>query len=161
MSDNTAANMLVDHLGGPEAVTQFFRDMGDTASRLDRREPELNTFSPGDPRDTSTPATMADTLRHLLLGGALTGASSRQLSDWMSHGGVTGKLLRAEAPADWQISDKSGSGSHTRNIIAMLRPEGRAPWIVTIFISDTDEDFATRDAALQELSAAVMAVIRE
>tara|TARA_R110002020_G_scaffold435300_1_gene645467 strand:- start:9371 stop:9505 length:135 start_codon:yes stop_codon:yes gene_type:complete len=39
--------------------------------------------------------------------------------------------------------------------------EGRAPWIVTIFISDTDEDFATRDAALQELSAAVMAVIRE
>ena len=28
-SDNVAANILIAHLGGPEAVTQFFRRVGD------------------------------------------------------------------------------------------------------------------------------------
>ncbi|UWQ74289.1 class A beta-lactamase [Leisingera sp. M658] len=161
MSDNTAANILIDRLGGPQAVTQFFRSIGDPISRLDRREPELNTFAPGDPRDTTTPAAMAATLEKLLLGNALSPASRDQLADWMSHGGVTGNLLRADAPADWQVLDKSGSGSHTRNIIAMVTPDKGAPWIITIFLSDADADFGTRNAALQELGGAAMAVIRD
>ncbi|KIC07475.1 beta-lactamase [Leisingera sp. ANG-M1] len=161
MSDNTATNILIDHLGGPQAVTQFFLSIGDPISRLDRPEPDLNTFAPGDPRDTTTPAAMAATLEKLLLGHALTAASRDLLTDWMSHGGVTGNLLRADAPAGWQVFDKSGSGSHTRNIIAMVTTDKGAPWITTIFLSDVDADFDTRNAALQELGSAVMAVIRD
>lgn len=159
MSDNTAANLLIDHLGGPQAITQFFRSTGDIESRLDRQEPELNTFAPGDPRDTTTPVASTDTLHTLLLGDALSDRSRKQLADWMSHGGVTGQLLRAEAPAEWQIYDKSGSGSHNRNLVVMVTPESRAPWVVTIFLSDVDEDFETRNAALQDISRAVTAVI--
>ncbi|MFV1570265.1 class A beta-lactamase [Phaeobacter sp. JH20_02] len=161
MSDNTAANILIDHLGGPQAVTQFFRSIGDPVSRLDRREPDLNAFVPGDPRDTTTPAAMSATLEKLLLGRALSPASRDQLADWMSHGGVTGNLLSADTPTDWQVFDKSGSGSHTRNIIAMVTPDKGAPWIITIFLSDADADFGTRNAALKELGGAVMAVIRD
>ncbi|QAX28194.1 class A beta-lactamase [Leisingera sp. NJS204] len=161
MSDNTATNILIDRLGGPQAVTRFFRGIGDPISRLDRREPGLNTFVPGDPRDTTTPAAMAVTLEKLLLGSALSPVSRDQLADWMSHGGVTGNLLRADASADWQVLDKSGSGSHTRNIIAMVTPGKGAPWIITIFLSDADADFDTRNAALQKLGSAVMAVIRD
>lgn len=29
MSDNVAANILIEHLGGPEAVTQFFHSVGE------------------------------------------------------------------------------------------------------------------------------------
>ena len=159
MSDNTAANMLIDHIGGPQAVTAYFRDIGDEISRLDRREPELNTFAPGDLRDTTTPAAMTGTLRRILLGDALTPASRDQLAEWMSFGGVTGALLRADAPEGWRILDKSGSGSHTRNLIAVVTPKDAAPWIATIFVSDVDADFATRNAALQEVGSAVMAVI--
>lgn len=160
MSDNTAANMLLDHIGGPQAVTAFFREIGDQTSRLDRREPDLNTFVPGDPRDTTTPAAMTETLRRLLLGDALSPGARAQLADWMSIGGVTGNLLRADAPDGWLVLDKSGSGSHTRNIIAVVIPEGRAPWIVTIFISDVDADFETRNAALRQVGSAVVSVIR-
>lgn len=160
MSDNTAANMLLDHIGGPQAVTAFFREIDDETSRLDRREPELNTFAPGDPRDTTTPAAMTDTLRRLLLGDALSPGARAQLADWMSIGGVTGALLRDDAPGGWRFLDKSGSGSHTRNIIGVVIPEGRAPWIVTIFISDVAADFESRNAALQQIGSAVMAVIR-
>lgn len=161
MSDNTAANLLLDHLGGPRAVTQFFRSTGDIESRLDRREPEMNTFAPDDPRDTTTPTAIARTVQNLLLGDALTETSRRQLAEWMVHGGVTGQLLRADAPAPWRIFDKSGSGSQTRNLIAMVAPEDRAPWIVAIFLSDMDEDFETRNAALQDIGRAVIAVIEE
>ena len=161
MSDNTATNMVIDHLGGPQAVTDFFRETGDEVSRLDRREPALNTFAPGDPRDTTTPRAMTETLRRVLLGDVLSPASRSQLAEWMRFGGVTQGLLRADAPEGWRILDKSGSGSHTRNIIALVTPEGADPWIVTLFISDVEADFATRNAALQEIGSAAMAVIAE
>ncbi|WHZ35054.1 class A beta-lactamase [Sagittula sp. MA-2] len=161
ISDNTAANLLIDRLGGPEAVTQAFRDSGDEVSRLDRLEPGLNAFAPGDPRDTTTPAAMSATLSRLLLGDVLTAESRDQLADWMSYGGVTGALLRRDAPESWQIFDKSGAGTHTRNIIAVVIPDDASPWIVTIFVSDTDVDFDTRNAALQEIGSAVMAVMAD
>ena len=59
VSDNAAANILLAPLGGPAALTQFMRDVGDRVTRLDRKEVELNTNLPGDPRDTTTPAAMA------------------------------------------------------------------------------------------------------
>lgn len=161
MSDNTAANLLIGRLGGPQEVTQFFRSIGDQVSRLDRREPDLNTFVPGDLRDTSTPAAMAAMLRAALLEDALSPASRSQLAEWMSHGSVTGALLRRDAPADWTILDKSGGGDQTRSLIALILPEGRAPWIAAIFLSDAETDFTTRNEALQELGAAIIEVIQE
>ncbi len=160
MSDNVAANILIAHLGGPEAVTQFFRSAGDITSRLDRLEPELNAFAPGDERDTTSPAAMSETLRVLLLGDVLSPEARGQLAGWMRHGGVTGALLRAEVGDDWLILDKSGSGSHTRNLVAVIQPEGEAPWIATLFVSDTDAEFEVRNGALKDLGRAVVAVVR-
>ncbi len=62
LSDNTAANLLMNMLGGPSAVTAYARSIGDREFRLDRWEPALNTAMPGDRRDTSTPAAMAQTV---------------------------------------------------------------------------------------------------
>lgn len=160
MSDNTAANLLVRRLGGPQEVTAFLRGIGDDVSRADRLEPELNIFTPNDPRDTTTPAAMTRDWRVLLLGDALTPSSRRQLAAWMSRGGVTGALLRAHAPENWQVADKSGAGERTRNIMAMVTPPGRAPWIVAIYLSDADTDFAARDKAVKEIGAAVMGVLK-
>lgn len=67
-SDNTAANVLLRRFGGPEAVTGFWRSIGDTVSRLDRYEPELNRTPPGTALDTTTPAAMAATVGKLVLG---------------------------------------------------------------------------------------------
>jgi beta-lactamase class A len=55
-SDGVAANLLVKRLGGPQAVTAKFREMGDTVTRLDRYEPNLGLVLSADTRDT-TPAT--------------------------------------------------------------------------------------------------------
>lgn len=159
MSDNTATNLLIDQIGGPQNVTAFLREIGDPVSRLDRREPELNSFSPGDPRDTTTPDAIASTMETLLIGDALTPKSRAQLVAWMSAGGVTGALIRASTPEGWRVADRSGSGDFNRNIAAMVTPPGEAPYFISIFLSDADADFNTRNAAVIALSEAVMQVV--
>jgi beta-lactamase class A len=57
-SDNTAANLLLDAIGGSAGLTNFARSVGDRAARLDRNEPDLNSAIPSDERDTTTPQSM-------------------------------------------------------------------------------------------------------
>ncbi len=162
MSDNTAANLLIDRLGGPQEVTTFLRGIGDEVTRLDRKEPHVNLFDPADPRDTTTPAAMLATWEALLLGDVLPGPARERLAGWMSQGGVTAELIRASTPPDWRVSDKSGSGEgFTRNLVAMISPTGDAPYLVAIYISDSPTDFDTRNEALIRIGAAVVEAIKD
>jgi beta-lactamase class A len=68
-SDNTAGNLLLDAIGGPSGLTNFVRSLGDNMTRLDRKEPELNSAIPGDERDTTTPAAICLDMQRLLLAG--------------------------------------------------------------------------------------------
>lgn len=45
LSDNTCANALLARVGGPSALTAFWRSIGDAVSRLDHNEPELNSWA--------------------------------------------------------------------------------------------------------------------
>ncbi|ETX26958.1 class A beta-lactamase [Roseivivax isoporae] len=159
MSDNAATNIVIDRLGGPQEVTTFLRGIGDEVTRLDRKEPDVNTFDPADPRDTTTPEAMTRTLEALLAGDALSAGSRARLTAWMTPGGVTGAHFRAHVPRDWRIADKSGAGDFTRNIVAMITPPGAEPYFVAIYLSGADADFETRNAAVIALSAAVVDVI--
>ncbi|MEE4298655.1 MAG: class A beta-lactamase [Pseudomonadales bacterium] len=161
LSDNTAANLLIARLGGPAAVTAFLRGLGDAHTRLDRMEPELNVWAEGDERDTTTPEAVLLTLELLLLGDALAPGGRAQLTDWMSRGSYTGAFLRAAAPPEWSIADKSGAGEVTRTLVALVSPPGRAPWLVAIFVSEAEVDFVTRNAAVASISAAVVAALRD
>ncbi|MFK7834838.1 MAG: class A beta-lactamase [Sulfitobacter sp.] len=161
-SDNTAANLLLNWLGGPPAVTAFLRAMGDETTRLDRVEPDLNTFAPGDPRDTTTPAAMVAVWRAMLLGPALITAHRTRLKHWMENGSVMQNLIRASTPSGWGIADKSGGGRHhTRNLVAMITPPGKAPYFAAIYVSDTPATWATRNAAVARIGAAIMDVIKQ
>jgi beta-lactamase class A len=108
-SDNTCANALLARFGGPPAVTAFWRSIGDTVSRLDHNEPELNRTPPGDPHDTTTPAAMAGNLRSLILEKALSPTSREQLTGWMLGCKTGDNRLRAGLPKDWRIGDKTGN----------------------------------------------------
>ena len=89
LSDNACANLLLASMGGPAALTDFWRATGDDVSRLDHNEPVLNRSRPGDPHDTTTPTAMAGNLRRFLLGKVLSPEIADQvaelddrLSDW-------------------------------------------------------------------------------
>jgi beta-lactamase class A len=159
-SDNTAANLLLTSIGGPPGVTQFARSIGDTVTRLDRTEPDLNESRDQDPRDTTSPVAMAVNLQRILLGTMLTAHSREQMVQWM-RGSVTGlERLRAKLPATWRAADKSGSnGSHTSNDIAVLWPPGRAPVIVTAYLTQCLGPESKREGMLAHIGELVRAAI--
>jgi beta-lactamase class A len=157
VSDNTAANAVLSAIGGPPAVTDFFRTLGDEVSRLDRNEPDLNESAPGDPRDTTTPAAAVADLNKLLIGDALKPAAREQLKQWMIDDAVAGALLRAALPSDWRIGDRSGAGEHgSRGIVAVLWPPDRAPIVTAIYIRDTTASLDARNAAIARIGAALV-----
>jgi beta-lactamase class A len=109
LSDNTCANALLARVGGPAALTAFWRSIGDGVSRLDHNEPELNRSPPGDPHDTTTPAAMAGNLRSLILGKVLSRDSRERLTGWMQACKTGDNRLRAGLPKGWRIGDKTGN----------------------------------------------------
>jgi beta-lactamase class A len=131
-SDNAAANILLAKLGGPQALTAFWRSMGDEISRLDRTEPKLNQMPPGELRDTTTPQAMATTLARMLYGGGLADGARDRLKGWM-HDTATGlRRVRAGLPEGWHAGDKTGTSTWPgmRSLyvdIGFIEPPGRAP----------------------------------
>ena len=127
-SDNTAANFLLRTLSGPSGVTRFARRLGDSLTNLTRSEPELNSALPGDARDTTTPAAMANDMRALLFGDALSPQARTKLEAWLVACRTGLNCIRAGVPPSWRVGDKTGSGSNgTRNDIAVAISPNRAP----------------------------------
>lgn len=157
-SDNTAANKVIEVLGGPSSVTGYLRTIGDKTTRLDRLEPDLNESQPGDMRDTTTPQAMAETIRKLLLGTALDPMARDQLTEWMIADDIAGSLLRAAIPADWRIADKTGGGGHgTRGIVAVIWPPKHEPVAVVIYLTETEASMEARNAAIADIGKAIVA----
>lgn len=141
MSDNTAGNALLKTIGGPAGLTRFARSLGDSMTRLDRTETELNEATPGDPRDTTTPNAMAANLKRLLLGDALLPEGRDQLAKWLIANKTGNSRLRAGLPQGWRVGDKTGAGEHgTTNDVAIVWPPERAPIIVAVYLTGASLD---------------------
>lgn len=145
-SDNTAANVLLKQIGGPQGFTAFARTLGDPLTRLDRTETSLNTAIPGDPRDTTTPEAMLADMRALLV-DPKAGPSMALLKEWMLGCQTASTKLRAGLPSTWRAGNKTGNGERgSTNDIAILWPPGRAPILVTSYYTGSTAAPEARDA---------------
>ena len=134
VSDNTCADLLLTSVGGPAALTRFWRGEGDEVTRLDHTEPRLNFSPPGDPSDTTTPAAMAGDLQRFLLGAALSAASRARLMGWMLNCQTGGALLRAGLPKGWKVADKTGNnGKDALGDIAVAWPATGRPVVICAY----------------------------
>jgi len=160
VSDNTAGNLLFDLLGGPPALdAALLEDAGDDVTEVVRREPDLNTADPGDSRDTTTPAALAETLGAYVLGDVLPRADRRLLDRVLRRTTTGDALIRAGVPRGWQVGNKTGSASYgTRNDVAVLRAPGRAPILLAVMTTHDEEDAATDDTLV---AAATRIVVDE
>ncbi len=158
LSDNTAANLILQSLGGLEPFNQFVKSLGDKQTRLDRFETELNTAIPGDPRDTTTPAAMSDNLQHILLGDVLSPASREQLIAWMRRNKTGDRRVRAGMQPGWTVGDKTGSGDYgTTNTIAIIWPPQGKPLLASIYLTRTKAPEDRRNAVLAEVGKIIVA----
>ncbi|MDC0662770.1 class A beta-lactamase [Marinobacter sp. SS21] len=160
-SDNTAANLLLETLGGPEGLTEFMRSVGDDVSRLDRYEPALNTNRPGDERDTTTPSAMVQTMQAVLLADTLSEPLKRLLHTWLI-GNTTGDTkLRAGLDPDWIVGDKTGAGERgASNDVAIVWPDEGGPILIAAYYTDSTLPAAARDAIHAEIGRRVAQTLR-
>lgn len=137
-SDNLCANLLMRRLGGPAALTRFWRDLGDATSRLDRYETALNRVEPGEQQDTTTPEAMARSAAAFLLGPVLTPSSRATLLGWTRATATGLKRIRAGLPMGWQAGDKTGTALFDDlpakvNDVAVAFPPGGNPLVITAY----------------------------
>lgn len=156
-SDNTAANLLLDAIGGPADLTNFARTLGDTMTRLDRKEPELNSAIAGDERDTTTPAAMCSDMQQLLLRDVLSESSRHQLEDWLRRNETGGSMIRAGVPKSWTVGDKTGRGANgATNDIAIVRPPGQRPIQIAVYSIGSTSSSDNRAATVAEATRLVV-----
>jgi beta-lactamase class A len=152
LSDNGAANLILNSLGGPTGVTGYARSLGDHVTRLDRRELALNQGTPGDPRDTTAPDATVANLQKWILGKALTPGSREKLEGWLVADQMGKARIRAGVPSGWRVGDKTGTGGHNAtNDIAVIWPPGRAPILVAAYSHTSPKPTAEIEAALADI----------
>ena len=148
VSDNSAANLLLRRIGGPAGLTAFIRRSGDRVTRLDRYEEALNTNLPGDPRDTTSPAAMADLARKLVLGDVLAEENKTRLQTWLKKSVPGADRLKAGLPVPWLVGHKTGTGARGAvNDVAVAWRSGKPPIVIACYLSGGTAEPPARFAA--------------
>jgi len=159
LSDNTAANLLLNTLGGPQGLTEYLRSLGDNTTRLDRIEPNLNSNLAEDPRDTTTPKAMLLTLKTILLGDTLSEASKQRLIHWLLGNQTGDDKIRAGVPETWLVGDKTGSGANgANNDVAIIWPDAGQPYLLIVYYSGSERSKNEKNAVIAKISQSVSKV---
>lgn len=149
-SDNTAGNLLLEALDGPQGFERELRALGDDVTDPERYEPELNQPPAGPTDDTSTPRALANGLKAYAVGDELQPGDRDQLNEWLEGNATGDRYVRAGVPVGWTVGDKTGyDGRGTRNDIAVVRPPGRAPLVLAV-LTRREESRPSDDALIAE-----------
>lgn len=161
-SDNIAANLLLQRLGGPAGFTRRLRELGDDTTRLDRIEPAMNLVIGDDERDTTSPAAMARTVGDIFTSARwLKPDAIATLRGWTMATKTGSRRLRAGLPSDWPAGDKTGTGlapgmPDRTNDVAIIWPPGRAALVIVAYYEgkgmDSEQMPAADEAVLAEVA---------
>lgn len=157
LSDNTAANLILERIGGPAAFTAVLRRAGDTVTRLDRIEPELNENAPGDERDTTSPIAMATSAAAYVFGDRLRPAHREQLRGWLIESQTGLKRIRAGLPQGWTVGDKTGTCGTAYNDIAFVETPGGRRYVIAIYLDRPVVDGDAASAVIADAARIVAA----
>ncbi len=121
-SDNTAANLIFNEIGGPEGFKTSLRAIGDDVTEPENIEQKLNDVKPGDIHDTSTAKALTESLRAFALEDVLEEEQRTLLVEWLKGNTTGDALIRAGVPDGWEVGDKTGLAAAygTRNDIGII-----------------------------------------
>nr|WP_225870584.1 SGM family class A beta-lactamase [Sphingobium sp. EP60837] len=155
VSDNSAANLLLPMIGGPEGLTAFVRAHGDTVTRLDRTEPALNENMEGDPRDTTSPAAMASLISRLLFRDMKAESASR-LMTWLNASTTGDERIKAGLPPGWTSGSKTGSCGSAFNDVALVKAPSGEQYVLAIYLDRPTVDAKAAEAAIAQAARAAL-----
>lgn len=153
VSDNMAANLVLERTGGPAALTRYLRSIGDRLTRLDRTEPTLNENALGDPRDTTTPAAMSATVARLVLDGRSDPATRNTLRQWTGASTTGLTRVRGGLPKEWPAGDKTGTCSNAFNDVGWFIAPGGRQFAFAVYLDRPKLDTAQTNALIARIGA--------
>ncbi len=159
-SDNAAANLLLDRLGGPAAYTRRVRAWGDGVTRLDRRELGLNENARNDPRDTTSPAAMASNMRRLVMGNLLDPAARERLRTWLVATRTGPGRIRAGLPAGWTMGHKTGTCGTAVNDVAFFRTPTGNEYALAVYLDRPTVHDDRAEATIAEVARLAAGMVR-
>jgi len=152
LSDNPAANILIREMGGLDSWRNWYRSIGDSVTRVDRLEPELNLVD-GD-LDTTTPDQAVTNMARLLAPGQtrLTPGHQMLLERWLADSPTGPNRIKAAAPEDWRVGHKTGTSNlGPVNDIGMIWAPSNGPIFVAAYYEGPPaDDFTAGEAIIGE-----------
>jgi beta-lactamase class A len=162
ISDNSATDILLREVGGPEPVNRRLKELdvkgvvisGPTKTMIENWRANAEAFNK-DRRDSATPDGMALLLHRLALGRTLSPANTNLLLDIMRRCDTGEGRLKGLLPADTEVMHKTGSIGGTTNDIGVIRLPGDAGHIaIAVFIKESGEPVARRERVIAEIARA-------
>ena len=130
VSDNSATNVLIDHVGIPN-VNAMLDALGLTHTRLRRKMMDLEAAKQGR-ENISTPREMMALLDAIYHGKVLNKESTAGFFEMLSTNKAS--WIPRDLPADIKVADKPGSLEAVRNDSGVVFVEGR-PYVICVMTS--------------------------
>lgn len=160
LSDNAAADIVLRVVGGPVALNDYIKGLGLSGFHIEDDEANLHRDVTAQYRNWFQPHAAVQLLRQLVDNRLLTDVHSRLVLSWMRDTPRAANRLKGLLPTDTVVMHKPGtSGSdngvtHATNDIGLiLLPDGRY-LAIAVFITDSRDDEASRDALVARIARA-------
>lgn len=165
--DNTAADTLLELVGGPQAVTRRMRELAIGGIRVDRSEKQivLDLRKPGgesafmrDARDSATPDAMADLLVAFWQRRAgLSDTSHEFLVRMMTDAKRGDRRIKAGVPSGSRVAHRTGTMRSSTNHVALVTlPNGDH---IAIAVFTKNRKNASTEDAEDDIAAATRAAL--
>jgi len=159
-SDNTAADKLVELMGGPSAVEKALLARGATGVQVSldekgmdaARKKDFAAFERGAQNGTS-PDAMAAMLARLFRGELLPRPRTDFILDAMRRCATSDRRLRAGVPKGTEVFDKTGTVGSCANDVGILTLPDGTHLVLSVFVRGGAEA-AAREAAIASVARA-------
>jgi beta-lactamase class A len=157
-SDGTASDVLMDFAGGPNKIQDYLGSIGITDMKVLNTEKELGANWRTQYENWSTPEAAVALLHALYEGRALSSETGRELVLQMMTNSTPGQNRIRGLLEDAPVAHKTGtSGAQdgitaaTNDIGIVTLPNGKH-FGVAVFVSDSNADEKTREAAIAKIT---------
>lgn len=160
LSDNVAADILLQVVGGIPAVDSYMGSIGVTGFHLQDSEHALHRDPTAQYRNWFEPASVVQMLRRLSDGSLLTPEHTQLVLKWMQDTPHGSQQLKGNLPRGTIVMHKTGSSDlvnemtpATNDVGLITLPDGRR-LAIAVFITDSTADDATRNGVIARIARA-------
>ncbi len=161
MSDNTATDILLRVLGGPQVVQESLNKLGFQAIHVRDSERGLHDNFQAQYRNDAEPAAMVALLRLLADHSPLNAGHTALLNRWMTESPTGPHRIKGLLPTDTLVAHKTGTSGDrngltpaTNDVGLITLPNGQR-LALAIFVIDSRADDTTREAVIARIAKAI------